>query len=103
MNKYTVVYTANDRYDSQIDYPTSRVEYIQGSSLDIAIDNHFKHMKSWGIRDIHGEVVLLKGHIKQIDIGDGIGHTMKASKDVVITGVNQDKIKFNEDGEVTYD
>ena len=42
MNKYTVVYTANDRYDSQIDYPTSRVEYIQGETLDKAIDNHFK-------------------------------------------------------------
>ena len=38
MNKYTVVYTANDRYDSQIDYPTSRVEYIQGETLDEAID-----------------------------------------------------------------
>ena len=93
--KYTVVYTANDRYDSQIDYPTSRVEYIQGETLDKAIDEHLKHMKRWAIHNIHGEVIFLEGHIKQVDIGHGIGHTLKnATKDVVITGVNNDTIKF---------
>ena len=94
INKYTVVYTANGRYDSPMDYPTSRVEYIQGETLDIAIDEHFKHMKRWAIRDIHGEVVFLEGHVKQIDIGDGIGHTLNTTKDVIITGVNNDTIKF---------
>ena len=94
MNKYTVVYTANDRYDSQIDYPTSRVEYIQGETLDEAIDEHIKHMKRWAIRPIHGEVIFLEGHIKQVDIGHGIGHTLNTTKDVIITGVNNDKIKF---------
>ena len=54
IKKYTVVYTANDRYDSPIDYPTSRVEYIQGETLDEAIDEHIKHMKRWAIRPIHG-------------------------------------------------
>ena len=93
--KYTVVYTANDRYDNpNIDYPTSRVEYIQGETLDKAIDEHLKHMKRWAIHNIHGEVIFLEGHIKQVDIGHGIGHTMNAYKDVVITGVNNDKIKF---------
>ena len=93
--KYTVVYTANDRYDNpNIDYPTSRVEYIQGETLDEAIDEHLKHMKSWAIHNIHGEVIFLEGHIKQVDIGHGIGHTMNAWKDVVITGVNNDTIKF---------
>ena len=93
--KYTVVYTANDRYDNpNIDYPTSRVEYIQGETLDEAIDEHLKHMKSWAIHNIHGEVIFLEGHIKQVDIGHGIGHTMNAYKDVVITGVNNDTIKF---------
>ena len=93
--KYTVVYTANDRYDNpNIDYPTSRVEYIQGETLDKAIDEHLKHMKRWAIHNIHGEVIFLEGHIKQVDIGHGIGHTMNAYKDVVITGVNNDTIKF---------
>ena len=93
--KYTVVYTANDRYDNpNIDYPTSRVEYIQGETLDEAIDEHLKHMKRWAINNIHGEVIFLEGHIKQVDIGHGIGHTMNAYKDVVITGVNNDTIKF---------
>jgi hypothetical protein len=94
INKYTVVYTANDRYDSQIDYPTSRVEYIQGETLDKAIDEHLKHMKSWAIHNIHGEVIFLEGHIKQVDIGHGIGHTLNTTKDVVITGVNNDTIKL---------
>jgi len=94
INKYTVVYTANDRYDSPIDEPTSRVEYIQGETLDIAIDEHIKHMKSWAIQGVIGEVIYLEGHIKQVDIGHGIGHTMNAYKDVVITGVNNDTIKF---------
>ena len=92
--KYTVVYTANNRYDSQIDCPTSRVEYIQGETLDKAIDEHLKHMKRWAIHNIHGEVIFLEGHIKQIDIGHGIGHTLNTTKDVIITGVNNDKIKF---------
>jgi 23S rRNA U2552 (ribose-2'-O)-methylase RlmE/FtsJ len=104
MNKYTVVYTANDRYDSQIDYPTSRVEYIQGETLDKAIDQHIKHMKGWAIHNIHGEVIFLEGHIKQVDIGHGIGHAMGSTHtDVIITDINNSKIKFNEDGEVTYD
>ena len=70
------------------------VEYIQGETLDKAIDEHLKHMKRWAIHNIHGEVIFLEGHIKQVDIGHGIGHTMNAYKDVVITGVNNDKIKF---------
>ena len=43
--KYTVVYTANNRYDNpNIDYPTSRVEYIQGETLDEAIDEDYESM-----------------------------------------------------------
>jgi len=95
MNKYTVVYTAFGRYDSPIDEPTSRVEYIQGETLDDAIDGHIKHMKSWGIRDIVGQAVVLEGHIKQVDIGSGVGHQMKPTiKDVIITGVNNEHIDF---------
>ena len=75
IKKYTVVYTSNDRYDSPI-------------------DEHIKHMKRWAIRPIHGEVIFLEGHIKQVDIGHGIGHTLNTTKDVIITGVNNDKIKF---------
>jgi len=91
MNKYTVVYTAHGRYDSPIDDPVSRVEYIQGETLDDAIDGHIAHMKGWGIRDIIGEVVFLEGHVRQIDIGHGTGHTMNTDKDVIITGVNNEK------------
>jgi hypothetical protein len=53
-----------------------------------------KHMKRWAIHNIHGEVIFLEGHIKQVDIGHGIGHTLNTTKDVIITGVNNDKIKF---------
>ena len=55
---------------------------------------HIKHMKRWAIRPIYGEVIFLEGHIKQVDIGHGIGHTLNPTKDVIITGVNNDKIKF---------
>jgi hypothetical protein len=92
MNKYTAVYTAHDRYDTPMDGPTSRVEYIQGETLDDAIEGHMKHMKAWAIHDIVGDVVLLEGHVKQIDIGAGIGHTMDTSKDVIITGVNNEQV-----------
>ena len=51
-------------------------------------------MKSWAIHNIHGEVIFLEGHIKQVDIGHGIGHTLNTTKDVVITGVNNDTIKL---------
>lgn len=89
MNKYTAVYTAYGRYDSLIDDPLSRVEYIQGETIDDAITGHAAHMKAWAIHDIVGEVVILEGHVKQLDIGAGIGHTMKnADKDIIITGVN---------------
>jgi hypothetical protein len=93
MNKYTVVYTAYGRYDTQMDEPTSRVEYIQGETLDKAIEGHIKHMKKWAIRDIIGEVVFLKGHVEQVDIGHGVGHQMNPThSDVVITNINNSKI-----------
>ena len=92
MKKYTVVYTAYDRYDSHFDTPTSRVEYIQGETLDDAIDGHMEHMKAWAIHDIEGQVVFLEGHVKQVDIGTGIGHTLNTNKDVIITGVNNEQI-----------
>ena len=34
----------------------------------------------------------LEGHIKQVDIGHGIGHTLNTTKDVIITGVNNEQI-----------
>ncbi len=92
MNKYTVVYTASGRYDSPLDDPVSRVEYIQGETIDDAIDGHIAHMKAWAIRDIVGEVVILEGHVRQIDTGHGVGHTMNANEDVIITGVNNEQI-----------
>jgi len=88
MEKYTAIYVANGRYDSVIDEPRSRVEYIQGKDLDDAIEKHAKHMKSWAIQDIRGEVVIIKGHVEQVDIGHGIGHQMLTDEDVIITGVN---------------
>ena len=88
MNKYTAVYTAYGRYDSPMDDPVSRVEYIQGETLDDAIEGHLEHMKAWAIHDIEGQVIILEGHVKQLDIGTGTGHTMKVNKDVIITGVN---------------
>ena len=66
MEKYTAIYVANGRYDSGIDEPRSRVEYIQGKDLD----------------------VIIKGHVEQVDIGHGIGHQMLTDEDVIITGVN---------------
>ena len=92
MNKYTVVYTAHDRYDNYFDTPTSRVEYIQGETLDDAIDGHMEHMKAWAIHDIEGQVIVLEGHVKQVDIGTGIGHTLDTDKDVIITGVNNEQV-----------
>ena len=104
MNKYTVVYVANGRYDSPLDEPTTRVEYIQGNTLDEAIDSHIKYMKGWAIRDIQGEVVYFAGHIKQVDIGHGIGHGMSPTHtDVIITGINNSKIKFDDNGEAIYE
>ena len=92
MNKYTVVYTAYGRYDSSLSDPVSRTEYIQGNTLDEAIDGHIKYMKGWAIKDIVGEVVYLQGHIKQIDIGHGVGHKMgRTHTDVIITGINNSK------------
>lgn len=88
MKKYTVVYVANGRYDTSIDDPITRVEYIQGETVVDAIKGHVEHMKSWAIRDIVGEVAMFEGHVKQINIGHGVGHRMIANKDVVITGVN---------------
>tara|TARA_E500000318_G_scaffold13459_1_gene12657 strand:- start:873 stop:1196 length:324 start_codon:yes stop_codon:yes gene_type:complete len=88
MKKYTVVYVANGRYDSPIDDPITRVEYIQGETLDDAIEGHIKYMKDWAIHDIVGEVAMFEGHIKQIDIGHGVGHRMMTNEDVIITGVN---------------
>ena len=103
MKKYTVVYVANGRYDSNIDEPISRVEYIQGNTLNEAIDEHIKHMKDWAIHDIRGEVVYFEGHIKQVDVGHGIGHGMPHTHtDVIITGINNSKIKFNEKCEAIY-
>ena len=96
MNKYTVVYVAHGRYDSVLDEPTTRVEYVQGNTLEDVIDAHIKHMKGWAIHDIIGEVVYLDGHIKQHDIGHGVGHTMgHTHTDVIITGINNSKIKFD--------
>jgi len=92
MNKYTVVYTAHGRYDSHFDDPTSRVEYIQGETLDDAINEHIKHMKAWAIHDIEGEVVVLEGHVKQVDVGTGIGHRLRTNKDIIITGVNNEQV-----------
>lgn len=88
MKKYTVVYVANGRYDSHIDDPITRVEYIQGETIEDAIKGHIEHMKGYAIRDIVGEVAMFEGHIKQMDIGYGVGHRMVTTKDVVITGVN---------------
>ena len=98
MNKYTVVYVANGRYDTVLDDPITRVEYIQGDTLDKAIDEHLKHMKSWKIHSIRGQVAFFEGHVKQVDIGHGIGHSMGFTHtDVVITGINNNnnKIKFD--------
>ena len=93
MNKYTVVYTAYGRYDTHgMDIPVSRVEYIQGETLDDAIDGHMEHMKAWAIHDIEGQVVFLEGHVKQVDIGTGVGHTLNTNKDVIITGVNNESV-----------
>ena len=92
MKKYTVVYTAYDRYATPMDDPVSRVEYIQGETLDDAIDGHIQHMKGWGIHDIEGQVVVLEGHVKQVDVGTGTGHTLKTNKDVIITGVNNEQV-----------
>lgn len=92
MNKYTAVYTAYDRYDSPIDDPVSRVEYIQGETIDDAIDGHLAHMKAWAIHGIEGQVVILEGHVRQVDIGHGIGHTMDTMEDVIITGVNNEQV-----------
>ena len=52
MIKYTVVYTAYGRYDTQMDEPTSRVEYIQGEQLDKDIEGNIKQKTKWGIRDL---------------------------------------------------
>ena len=105
MKKYTVVYVANGRYDdSRIDEPISRVEYIQGKTLKEAMDGHIKYMKGWAIHDIRGEVVYFEGHIKQLDIGHGIGHGMPHTHtDVIITGINNSKIKFNKKGKAIYE
>ena len=104
MNKYTVVYVANSRYDSVLDDPITRVEYVQGNTLEEVIDAHIKYMKGWAIHGIRGEVVYLDGHVKQHDIGHGVGHAMgHTHTDVIITEVNNSKIKFNEDGEAIYE
>ena len=100
MNKYTVVYVAHGRYDSVLDEPRTRVEYVQGNTLEEAIDAHIEHMKGWAIHDIIGEVVYLDGHVKQHDIGHGIGHAMgRTHTDVIITGINNSKIKFDKNRE----
>ena len=92
MNKYTVVYTASSRYDQPLWDAESRVDYIQGKTLEEAIDGHIKYMKGWAIHDIVGEVVYLQGHVKQIDIGHGVGHQMERTHtDVIITGINNSK------------
>ena len=88
MKKYTAVYVANGRYDSPIDEPVTRVEYIQGETLDDAIEGHIKHMKGYAIHDIRGEVAVFEGHVNQVNIGHGVGHRMVTNKDIIITGVN---------------
>tara|TARA_R100001509_G_scaffold62618_1_gene34522 strand:+ start:98 stop:421 length:324 start_codon:yes stop_codon:yes gene_type:complete len=88
MKKYTVVYVANGRYDSPIDDPITRVEYIQGETMVDAVKGHIEHMKGYAIRDVVGEFAMFEGHIKQIDIGHGVGHRMMTNEDVIITGVN---------------
>jgi len=104
MNKYTVVYVANGRYDSVLDDPITRVEYIQAETLEKAIDEHIKYMKRWKIHGIRGEVSYFAGHIKQVDIGHGIGHGMSPTHtDVIITGINNSKIKFDDNGEAIYE
>ncbi len=97
MNKYTVIYTANGRYDSPHDEPISRVDYIQGKTIDEAIDGHIKHLKGYAIRDNVGEPVFLEGHIRQVDIGAGVGHMLVGKDDLIITGVNNDKVLFDND------
>ena len=45
-------------------------------------------MKKWAIHDIIGQVVFLKGHVEQVDIGHGVGHQMNPThNDVVITNI----------------
>ncbi len=104
MNKYTVVYVANSRYPVPYKHLITRVEYIQGETLEKAIDEHIKYMKGWAIHGIRGEVAYLEGHIKQLDVGHGIGHGMGFTHtDVVITGINNSKIQFNNNGEAVYE
>ena len=103
MKKYTVVYTAYGRYqphggiEAFGEYSSSRVDYIQGKTLDDAMKGHVKHLKSWAIHSMHGEPVFFEGHIKQLDIGHGVGHRMGSTiKDVTITGINNSKkIKYD--------
>jgi|TARA_R110000744_G_scaffold10240_1_gene31962 predicted RNA-binding protein len=68
MNKYTVVYTASSRYDQPLWDAESRVDYIQGKTLEEAIDGHIEYMKSSAIEDIVGEVIIFEGHVKQVDM-----------------------------------
>ena len=102
MKKYTVVYTAYGRYqprdgDYKGEYSSSRVDYIQGKTLDDAIKGHVKHLKRWAVHSMHGEPIFFEGHIKQLDIGHGVGHKMGSTiKDVIITGINNSKkIKYD--------
>jgi len=88
MEKYTAIYVAYGRYDTPMDEPRTHVDYIQGEDLDDAIQGHMKYMDSWAIRDVQGEVVIIKGHVEQVDIGHGIGHQMLTDEDIIITGVN---------------
>ena len=104
MKKYTVVYTAYCRYqrgglEAFGEYSSSRVDYIQGKTLDDAMKGHVKHLKGWGIHSMHGEPVFFEGHIKQVDIGHGVGHKLGSHtlpKNVIITGINNSKkIKYD--------
>jgi len=68
MNKYTVVYTAHEENAVSLIFDAiSRVEYIEGETLDDAIDKHIDSLNARKISDIVGEPIFLEGHIKQVE------------------------------------
>lgn len=67
MPKYTAVYTAHEEHGSPIFDAFSKVDYIEGDTLDAAISNHVQLLKARNISDIVGEVILLEGHVKQVE------------------------------------
>lgn len=67
MPKYTAVYTAHEEHGSPIFDAFSSVEYIEGETLDAAIEKHVESLKARNIGDIVGEVILLEGHVRQVE------------------------------------